>query len=84
MPDPSRYDGRTPEPPYPTQEELFEAMHGTFDGACTWREDLDGNWTAECHKAKNEGPSFIFTDGGPRLNRFKFCPYCGHPIQSKR
>ena len=47
---------------------------------CGWTKDEDGIWTAACHAMSNHGPSFIFEDGGPKENRFVFCPYCGKPL----
>lgn len=43
---------------------------------CTWRyDDSDDYYETNC------GQAFTFIDGGPKLNRFRFCPYCGKPIQ---
>ena len=40
----------------------------------TWCDDDDG-WSTSCDAG------FIFNDGGPVDNDFKFCPYCGKPIK---
>ena len=66
-----------PEPKY------FPPMTPVKPNKCSWTKDEEGNYTAACHRAKNEGPSFIFTSGGPRENRFTFCPYCGRPVKTK-
>lgn len=47
---------------------------------CKWREDgykWDGYgyWETGCDNL------FQFNTGGPEENRFKFCPYCGKPIE---
>lgn len=44
---------------------------------CTWTEDGDGVWETAC------GEAYCFTDGGPRENRSRFCPYCGKPLAVK-
>ena len=39
--------------------------------SCRWKEDEDGNWFTGCMEG------FVFMDGGPVENSFKFCCYCG-------
>jgi hypothetical protein len=39
--------------------------------SCAWTENQDGAWMAHC------GPSFEFVSGGPVVNRFRACCYCG-------
>jgi hypothetical protein len=42
---------------------------------CCWSRDaLDGDWATACNQA------FVFNDGGPEENAFRFCPYCGRVI----
>jgi hypothetical protein len=41
---------------------------------CAWEQESDPDyehWETGCKNA------FQFTDGGPKENNFKFCPYCG-------
>lgn len=38
---------------------------------CRWITDDDGTWHTNCEQA------FVFTDGGPGDNGFRYCPYCG-------
>lgn len=46
-----------------------------FADVCGWCVDLAGVWC--CTKCKN---SFVFDAGGPRENRFIYCPCCGRKI----
>lgn len=40
---------------------------------CVWQ--LEGDcWDSDC------GHAFVFNEGGPVENDFKFCPYCGDPL----
>ena len=41
---------------------------------CKWEQNADGVWETECDEM------FIFNDGNPEENGFKYCPYCGIPI----
>jgi hypothetical protein len=41
---------------------------------CEWNDDDEGMFETEC------GNAFVFNDGGPADNGFRFCPYCGKPI----
>jgi hypothetical protein len=45
---------------------------------CIWSEQFDGNYETGC------GFSFIFNDGHPKENGFRFCPYCGNALEEKR
>ena len=45
---------------------------------CAWTEDGDGSWWSAC------GDGFVFTDGGPQDNSFRFCCYCGLPLVPPR
>jgi len=46
---------------------------------CIWEYDDDGCWAASCDTDRSK--TFYFTDDGPKENGFKFCPYCGKPLQ---
>jgi len=47
---------------------------------CEWRPDSD-DWVDEnCWNACG-GNMFVFNDGGPFENGFKYCPYCGKEIE---
>jgi hypothetical protein len=57
------------------------ARRGTMpfgDETCTWQEDENNAWETSC------GNIFEFFNDGPKQNKFKFCPYCGRPISSRR
>jgi hypothetical protein len=42
---------------------------------CTWGYDeWEDNWDTDC------GNKFQLYDGGPIDNEFKFCCYCGKPV----
>lgn len=45
-----------------------------MEDRCFWREDADGQWFTSCDQAHS------FFDGGPGLNQYRFCPYCGKPL----
>lgn len=42
---------------------------------CAWKQDSDDIWWTKC------GHGFVFTDGGPKENKMKFCCYCGLAIK---
>ena len=42
--------------------------------ACGWREDEDGNQQTSC------GECYVFFEGTPAENDYRFCPGCGKPI----
>lgn len=43
---------------------------------CDWNGEPEayGSYTTQC------GKDFVFNDDGAAENDFKFCPYCGKPI----
>lgn len=45
---------------------------------CLWSEDEDGIWDTDC------GNAHTFFSGGPVENSYKFCPYCGKPLEEKK
>jgi len=48
--------------------------------ACKWYQGCEeecGEWEAVCYTRR----SFVFNDGGPQANGFRFCPYCGMPLE---
>ena len=42
---------------------------------CAWVSVDEEYYDTSCDNA------FVFIDGGPVDNKFKFCPYCGEPIK---
>ncbi len=44
---------------------------------CEWKPDEDSVYNTGC------GQRFEFDEGGPKDNRFNYCPYCGKPIVEK-
>lgn len=42
---------------------------------CEWIDSHEDGWTTDC------GNAFVFNDEGPTENGFKFCPYCGKPLE---
>lgn len=45
---------------------------------CVWSEQHDGDYETGC------GFSFIFNNGHPKENGFRFCPYCGNALDEER
>jgi NMD protein affecting ribosome stability and mRNA decay len=45
---------------------------------CTWEEDDEGIWSSTC------GQEWEFNVDTPEGNNFRFCPFCGHPLEQKR
>ena len=45
---------------------------------CVWAEDEWGTWASGCKQGE-----FEFTEGGPKENRFIFCPYCSGVLVGK-
>ena len=45
---------------------------------CLWNEDAEGIWHTDC---KNTHKFFV---GGPKDNKYFFCPYCGEPLTTER
>jgi len=43
-------------------------------GGCKWLKDFDGIYSTGCNQ------HFVFEDGGPVDNKFKFCYHCGKDI----
>jgi len=43
---------------------------------CGWHLDGESFYESECANA------FEFNDAGPKENGFRFCPYCGKPIDA--
>ena len=56
---------------------LADAKNEPASNPCTWSEDENGNFEAEC------GGMFRFDYDGPVKNRFKYCPYCGQEMIEK-
>lgn len=57
-----------------------EVVPGASDGVpsvetCKWKYDGDGFWGTSCYKAHD------FCAGGPNENEYKFCPFCGKPLE---
>ena len=45
---------------------------------CLWTyQDIEDYWDTECQKA------FTISEGTPKENGFKFCPFCGKVIQER-
>lgn len=57
----------------------FEALETQVQHPCIWKhesyKDEYDYWFTEC------GHQHIFNSGTAEENEFKFCPYCGKPIQ---
>lgn len=46
---------------------------------CQWFQEHDeGVWWTDC------GNAFVFEDGGPIQNGFKFCGYCGKQLEENK
>jgi hypothetical protein len=54
------------------------AEYQSRDGTCDWAENQDGAYETSC------GETFEFTDGGPKENKFKHCPYCGRRMENNQ
>lgn len=52
-----------------------DKLHKLKKCVCVW--DDEEGWPSTC------GECFYFEDGGPKENGFKFCPYCGKPLEGK-
>ena len=44
---------------------------------CVWAEDDEGIWSSTC------GQEWEFNVDTPEGNNFRFCPFCGHPLEQK-
>ena len=63
-----------PTTPADNQNAPMAVASGAVLGCC-WSQDRDdGSWATGC------GELFVFTDGTPKENGFKFCPYCGRTL----
>ena len=52
---------------------LFASLAREAPLTCTWtQDDEDSYWAAACCDHL-----FVFNDGGPVENGFRYCPYCG-------
>lgn len=62
-----------------------EAASGLNDGLgrCQWWSDEDGIWWS-CPDPKGGEHAFGFECDGPDENGFKFCPFCGKPLEVRR
>jgi hypothetical protein len=47
---------------------------------CVWTRDEDMHGTEYWELSCGDHP-FVFTDGGPEENKFRFCPTCGKPLE---
>ena len=45
--------------------------------ACTWTEDVDGNWDTGCQQIH------VIISGTPQENGYVYCPYCGGKIENE-
>jgi len=50
---------------------LFAAQARETPHPCTWTQNEDGVYETNCDNM------FVFNDGGPVENDFRYCPYCG-------
>lgn len=52
-------------------------MTNKLKATCVWyTDDSDGDvWETNC------GQTFQFNDGGQKENRFRFCYFCGKPLE---
>ena len=50
---------------------LFASLAREAPLTCTWTENEDGVYETNCDNM------FVFNDGGPVENGFRYCPYCG-------
>ncbi len=62
-----------------TALDIMRDTLATTGTQCQWRQadtiSMPDTWEADC------GAAWTFTDGGPKDNRMKFCPQCGHPLK---
>lgn len=55
-----------------------EALKGGAQSTCKWEHDLDREtdvWETSC------GDAVVFDEGEPKEHGYKFCHYCGKPIE---
>ena len=43
---------------------------------CNWKQDEEDNYETDC----GDDEIFSITDGTPKQNKMKYCPYCGKII----
>ena len=56
---------------------LFAAQAQETPRLCTWTENEDGVYETNCDNM------FVFNDGGPVENGFRYCPYCGRELREQ-
>lgn len=64
-----------------TQVKFADAIRQAQRETCVWSLDdlMEGDlWETDC------GQAFQFNDDGPEGNHFKFCYYCGKPLEALR
>lgn len=59
-----------------SQRLLVEVSKVTNYNLCDWTVDGEGTWRTGCDNL------FQFEVDGPHENHFKFCPYCGKPLEA--
>ena len=53
---------------------LFASLARETPLTCTWTQNEDGVYETNCNNM------FVFNDGGPVENDFRYCPYCGREL----
>ena len=56
---------------------LFAAQARETPLTCTWTENEDGVYETSCNNM------FVFNDGRPVENGFRYCPYCGRELREQ-
>ena len=46
---------------------------------CVWTDNYDGVWTSACDEACD-----LLGESGPDHEGWRFCPFCGQPLQAVR
>lgn len=64
----------------PAQTKLAGELLRGYGDKCTWKLIEDGrteesDWSTAC------GQEHLFFNGSPAENSYKFCPYCGKPLE---
>ena len=57
---------------------LFAAQARETPLTCTWTQNEDGVYETNCDNM------FVFNDGGPVENGFRYCPYCGLELKEAK
>ena len=57
---------------------LFAAHARETPRPCTWTQNEDGVYETNCDNM------FVFNDGGPVENGFRYCPYCGLELKEAK